>query len=167
MKTHNIDRSNSFLPATKSCVTNRGENTWGISMIFDEYIYWVIVLFNGTTLLTNICQNGSKNHLQIRPAADCMHFCSLFRRYVSLFMRYISQVRRFVQPPWIRNTLSSTTIVTWHHRDYIVPRCRRLRWYGHVQRATSSIKSQTSHFPALEEGKASYDMFWMCEDWCR
>ena len=47
----------------------------------------------------NVCQNGSKNHLQTRPAADCARFCSLFRRYFSLFMRYISQVRRFVQPP--------------------------------------------------------------------
>ena len=105
IKIHNFDRSNSFLPATKICVTNRGENTWGIYMIFDEYIYWGIVLLNGTTLLTHICHNGSKNHLQTRPTADCVRICSLFRRYFSLFMRHISQVRRFVQPPW---SLSST-----------------------------------------------------------
>ena len=100
IKTHIIAQSNSFFSTTKICVTNRGENMWGISIIFDEYIYCGIVLLNGTTLWTQICNNGGKNHLQTRPTADCVGICSQVRRYFSLFMRHISQVRRFDQPPW-------------------------------------------------------------------
>ena len=146
MKTHNIDRSNSFLPTTNICVTNRGENTWGISMIFDEYIYWVIVLLNGSTLLTHICQNGSKNQLQTRPAADCARFCSLFRRYFSLFMRYISQVRRFVQPPCIKKVTGNDGIISklvkcgvppllrYYRICLINPSKIHIRWYNHLHR---------------------------------
>ena len=73
---------------------------WGISIIIDEYIYWGIVLLNGITLLTQICHNGDKNHLQTRTTADGVGICSQVRRYFSLFMRHISQVRRFDQPRW-------------------------------------------------------------------
>ena len=69
-------------------------------MIFDEYIYWGIVLLNGTALLTQICHNGTKNSPQTQYTADYADFCSQVHGYFSLFMLHISQVRRFVQPPW-------------------------------------------------------------------
>ena len=62
------------------CVTNRGKKIQDLSIIFDEYIYWGIVLLNGTTLLTQICHNGSKNRLQTRHTVDYGGFCSQVRR---------------------------------------------------------------------------------------
>ena len=111
IKTHVIADSNIFLPTTKICVTNRGKKIRDLSTIFDEYIYWGIVLLNGTTLLTQIYHNGSKNRLQTRHTADYVGFCSQVRRYFSLFMRHISQVRRL---------LSHYTDIYGHSNDVVV-----------------------------------------------
>ena len=96
MKAHNIDRSNSFIPATKICVTNPGENTWGISMIFDEYIYWVITLLNGTTLWHIYVKMAVKIifkldlPLTVRVSAHCFGvtspcLCDTFPKFGDLF----------------------------------------------------------------------------------
>ena len=79
-----------------------------------RHIYWGIVLLDGTTLLTQICYNGSKNRLLTRHTTDFVGFWSPVHRYFSLSMRHISQVRRFDKPPCIgENRFVSFNWLPW------------------------------------------------------